>query len=192
MKSNRFLFQLAPSVLRTDENGSGLLPTITTQEIEHPKAELTKTGRRATKDKRDSHSVGVADTIALLPTPIAGTGTWQWNGSRTKKTLTLAGMIPTLKASDGLRGRAQGNERGRGADVNDVLAMLPTPTTRDWKGTRKPETLAAAGRTVTNSLEDALVGTNRGYKLQPAFAAWMMGYPENYTELPFQNGEKKV
>lgn len=177
MKSNRFVFQLAPSVRRTKEKESGLLPTINTS---------------------DRHDANLK------------------NGHDQKK----------------------GYLRGE-------IAMLPTPTTRDWKGARKPETLAAAGRTASNSLEDSLVamlqtpsatciherseesmqkrikwrastgrksippgnlaeqiamggvqdmryGKKGGYKLQPAFAAWMMGFPENWTESAFQSGEKKA
>jgi len=52
----------------TRGNGSLLLPTITTQEVEHKKLNLTETGRRLTKDATDSHSVGLMDRIAMLPT----------------------------------------------------------------------------------------------------------------------------
>jgi len=47
----------------------GLLPTITGQETEHPQAELTETGRRKTKDKKNSHSLNIADRVAMLLTP---------------------------------------------------------------------------------------------------------------------------
>lgn len=43
-------------------------PTPTTQEAEHPKTELTTTGRRLTKDGNNSHSIGLADKV-LWPTP---------------------------------------------------------------------------------------------------------------------------
>ena len=102
------------------------------------------------------------------------------------------GLLPTTDANNGRRG-ARKNQNGHQVTLEDALAkLLPTPTTRDWKGARKPETLAKAGRTMSNTLEDSLVGTDRGMKLQPSFAAWMMGFPQNWTELPFRNGEKKV
>jgi hypothetical protein len=74
---------------------------------------------------------------------------------------------------------------GRKTDyLSRQIAMLPTPATRDYKGARKPETLALTGRNPdTNSLEDCLVGKNTGMKLQPAFVEWMMGYPDGWTEL---------
>jgi hypothetical protein len=67
-KFNRSLYQLSPSTRRTGGIGSGLLPTATTQETEHPQAELTKTGRRKAANG-NSHSMGLADKVAMLPTP---------------------------------------------------------------------------------------------------------------------------
>ena len=45
----------------------GLLPTPTTQEIEHPEAKLTETGRRLSKDGKSSHSLNLADSVQMLP-----------------------------------------------------------------------------------------------------------------------------
>lgn len=65
-KSNRLLFQLSPSVRRTDEIGSGLLPTATTQEVEHPDAIYhPKTGRRIASNG-NTHSTGLADKTLLI------------------------------------------------------------------------------------------------------------------------------
>ncbi len=71
-KSGRLLFQLAPSMPRTDGTGCSLWPTATTQETEHPDAELTDTGRRASKDGNTSHSLGLADAVRMWPTPRDG------------------------------------------------------------------------------------------------------------------------
>ena len=54
-----------------------MFPTPTTQETEHPQAELTKTGRRKTKDGKDSHSLNLADTVRMFPTPTTMDGTNQ-------------------------------------------------------------------------------------------------------------------
>ena len=43
-------------------------PTPTTQEVEHPAAELTKTGRRKSRNGKSSHSLGLADSIKMWPT----------------------------------------------------------------------------------------------------------------------------
>lgn len=46
-----------------------MYPTPTTHEIEHPEAELTDSGWRKTKDGKDSHSLNLADTVKMWPTP---------------------------------------------------------------------------------------------------------------------------
>jgi hypothetical protein len=46
-------------------------PTPTTQETEHPKAEITQTGRRKAKNGKTSHSLGLADAVQKWPTPQA-------------------------------------------------------------------------------------------------------------------------
>lgn len=48
-----------------------LFPTPSTQEVEHPDAVLTESGRRVTKSGESSHSLGLADTVRLFPTPKA-------------------------------------------------------------------------------------------------------------------------
>jgi hypothetical protein len=71
MTQNGTLFQLHQLVRLTDETASLLLPTPTTQEVEHPNAELTKSGRRKSKDKTTSHSLGLADLVQMWPTMTA-------------------------------------------------------------------------------------------------------------------------
>jgi hypothetical protein len=61
--------------------------------------------------------------------------------------------------------------------------MLPTTATRDYKGTNSDEHLSK-DRGHHDQLPNALK-MNTGLKLQPAFAFWMMGYPEDWTLLPF-------
>ena len=74
---SHLLFQLAPSMPRTDATESGLWPTPTTQEIEHPDMQLSRTGRRLTKDKKNSHSLNLADSVKMWPTPRAA----EWKGT---------------------------------------------------------------------------------------------------------------
>ena len=125
--------------------------------------------------------------FGLLQTPnvIDATGRqYQYSqGNHNKKVICLPGQIAMLPTPRANKHSPQSRE-----DFTPNLAariqMLPTPATRDYKGARKPETLALTGRNPeTNSLEDALVGKNPGLKLQPAFVEWMMGYPDKWTEL---------
>ena len=52
-----------------NEKSHRMWPTPTTQEIEHPDAQLTETGRRLSKDGKNSHSLGLADQVKMWPTP---------------------------------------------------------------------------------------------------------------------------
>lgn len=55
-----------------------LWPTPLTIEVEHPDAPKTEKGRRITKEGKDGRSMGLADAVRMLPTPIS-------RDSRTKK-----------------------------------------------------------------------------------------------------------
>jgi len=132
--SNRLLFQLAPSMLRTEGTECGLSPTATT-------------GDRRSKNSKQQ---GINNVIeGLIPTPLQpGNG-----GTNGKKKMKF------------------------------VMGMIPTPATRDWKGS------ATQGRDTVDSLVERMAtkgecGEKTGLKLQPAFVEWMMGYPEKWTELP--------
>lgn len=61
--------------------------------------------------------------------------------------------------------------------------LIPTPTTRDYKGARSKEALKKAGRTETNSLPDAFSQDGKSSQLNPLFVEEMMGYPIGWTEL---------
>jgi len=61
--------------------------------------------------------------------------------------------------------------------------LWPTPTARDYKGGRKPETLAASGRGYSNSLNDALTTLGQHGKLNPTWVDWLMGFPLEWTAL---------
>jgi len=60
--------------------------------------------------------------------------------------------------------------------------MLPTPTARDYKGARKPETLKKAGRNENNSLPDKIAAYQKG-TLNPEWVEWLMGYPPGWTDI---------
>lgn len=58
--------------------------------------------------------------------------------------------------------------------------VWPTPAARDYKGAVHPDTLAAKGRTSTNSLPDAVRATSEG-SLNPDWVEWLMGFPVKWT-----------
>lgn len=72
MMQDGVLWELTMSEPLTNVSASGLWPTPTTQEIEHPNAKITKTGRRLSKNGITSHSLNLADKVKMTwPTPTA-------------------------------------------------------------------------------------------------------------------------
>jgi hypothetical protein len=70
-----------------------------------------------------------------------------------------------------------------------VVRMLPTPNAMDWNTARSPEALQAAKEQHGSALQDTLrQRAGQGSQLNPRFVAEMMGFPVNWTELPFQSG----
>jgi hypothetical protein len=69
----------------------------------------------------------------------------------------------------------------RTADIAaGLLEFLPTPMVSDWRGSK-------VKRKGNTQLTETLGISSQ---LNPRFVAEMMGFPPNWTELPFQSGEK--
>ena len=72
-----------------------------------------------------------------------------------------------------------------------VLIMLPTPTARDYKGSASMESIQRRKRNhLTNNLSDVYAQHGKTSQLNPRFVAEMMGFPVDWTVLPFFNGGK--
>jgi hypothetical protein len=137
-----------------------LLPTPTMFDYNTPRS--AEAWERAKEKHGDALQVPLKQLAAngMLPTPIAG----DWKGQR---------------RADGTASMLSGKAS---------LGMLPTPTaTSDPKGgctrpdpTRQRDTLAHAMHDPTHG---------KTSQLNPRFVAEMMGFPVNWTELPFQSGE---
>jgi len=65
--------------------------------------------------------------------------------------------------------------------------MLPTPTCQDAKQKEN----SPSQQHKINELSIAVAGGSNS-QLNPRFVAEMMGFPVDWTELPFQSGEKKA
>ncbi len=63
---------------------------------------------------------------------------------------------------------------------------MPTPTTRDYKGSRSPEAMKKSGRNPdTNNLPDSVVhavSDPSNYRLNPLFVTEMMGFPKTWLD----------
>lgn len=87
-------------------------------------------------------------------------------------------------------------------DAAMFYGLLPTPTKRDWKGSRtltNGKNITTKGQDMGLDLEQTCRiingipgGTSKTSQLNPLFVAEMMGFPPNWTISPFQNGENKV
>ena len=105
-------------------------------------------------------------------TPLAASGTLETSGAR-------------VDARDGEREK---NPNGL-TDFLDFHGLLPTPTARDWKGAPTLEHFARKGKNPQQgSLPDFFAQAGRSFQLNPLFVAEMMGFPVNWTVLPFLPG----
>ena len=182
-KSNVLLFQLQASVLgiKGKESGSSekMYPTPTTQEIEHPNMVLNDKGtRRMTKDGKDSHSLNLADTVKMYPTPSASCQMDVVAPPDTVNQNSKGWSVTRLKTGTKF-----------GAKLNDVInkldheGMYPTPLSRDWKDMgHNPLTCKSPRRDKTIPTE-VLKDNIHGGKLNPNFVEFLMGYPTNWTKI---------
>ena len=182
-KYNRLYCQLAVSTPRTGEIGSGLLPTVTTQEPE-TECEMTESGRRITTDGTDSHSLnlGRMAKMGLIKTPT------KMDGEVTSK------LFPTPKAREAPDAPSERNRNTPSMEAQAKMGMLPTPAMRDYKGGNSMEHLTRKDKSEGNSHQDQLpnaikLQTGQTGQLSPHFVLEMMGFPPDWTELPFLSGE---
>lgn len=74
-------------------------------------------------------------------------------------------------------------------DFLDFHGLLPTPTARDWKGAPTLENFERKGKNPRQgSLPDFFAQAGRSFQLNPLFVTEMMGFPVNWTVLPFLPG----
>jgi hypothetical protein len=114
------------------------------------------------------------------------------------------GLLPTVKTLDHHKQRkldANGENRSQttgtkyGVHLTQMAkaGLLPTPNACDWNTARSPEALARAKEKHGSALQDTLrQRAGQGSQLNPRFVAEMMGFPVNWTELPFLSGEQKA
>jgi len=185
---------------------SGLLPTPAAMDHNSPK----NLRKDAKVSQNGFHSMSLTHFMAegLLPTPTAndtmspqegriivknGRYVKKNKGTGTEygpKLVDIAGLLPTPAAVDWKQTTLCESQRNRSSLPGLIVKnFLPTPATRDYKGARSTEALQAAGRSETNSLPDYFHQTGKTSQLNPRFVMEMMGFPPDWTELPFLNGE---
>ena len=190
-KSGRLYFQLVPSTLPTEETESGLLPTPMTADGSRGaiigKNDVFVTTKNGTPRKINQNgqngSVGLARyaIMGLLPTPTA---------------CDIEGGVTNPIQISQRNGRWINTRKGTGtefgAKLRDVAGLLPTPTAQCEKGGRSGDKPRAGKNPLKNNLGDAInyiEQTSKSSQLNPRFVMEMMGFPPDWTELPFLSGE---
>jgi len=173
---NRSFFQLAVSVLPTEEIESGLLPTITTE-----------TGRKSDFKQGGKSMFTALNEKGMLPTPTA----YDYNTPRSQEAWDKA----KEKHGDALQNPLK---------QMAAFGMLPTPTTKNVSGgavqvNKNGKRENKGGTEFSAQLHDLaksqmLPGQDagRGSQLSPLFVEEMMGFPKNWSASPFQNGDEKA
>lgn len=178
-KSHRFYFQLVPLTHHTGGTEYGLLPTPTVSDIEggDTNTVIQKKGRlvRVSKNTGTEFGAKIQHVAKLLPTPQAIDG---------------IGPGRNLRMKTGKRNpETYGSWRG---DLKDyaVLDMLPTPTARDYRSPHAENSEAfmerlshSRGVNLVEHLQRKMDGKTS--QLNPQFVLEMMGYPADWTLLPF-------
>lgn len=163
--SNRLIFRLAVSEHHTEENASGLLPTVQTQGLKRCK----------TKGKTEFLPLDLLPTPTALDKAGGRINRSPSPGAAQRSTLALAarkGLLPTPCAKEATKYTKTFNpnsQMGKGLTALACSEMLPTPAVR----------------------KKTIGGTSQ---LNPLYVEEMMGFPLMWTTLPFlsPDGDKKA
>ena len=171
-KCSRFYFQLVPSTLHTDEIGFGLLATPNTGG--RGERELNENGENInSKGVRFGASLLQVSRAGMLLTPTAMDST---NATATmKSTQVKEGSMHSVTLTRAM-----------------AMGMLPTPVVSDMNAGRRGNAPRDGHNPMTNSLKDAvnfIEETSKCSHLSPQFVMEMMGFPTDWTLLPFLSGE---
>lgn len=176
-KYNRLYFQLVAKTPPIKESEFGLLPTPRAMEvIEHP---MKQAARLKDRTGNKLNNLSSAAKYGMLPTPT-----------------TMDNMAPKTDKAIIKEMTITRPGRTQLSNLRDVVArqMMPTPSTRDYKGTNGEEHMEnGTGRKHLDQLPNRLKFQHGiDGQLNPRFVAEMMGFPPNWTELPFLSGETKA
>ena len=196
-KYNRYYFQLVPSVRHIEEIEYGLLPTPQVMDI--------RTDTRKPQDRSEAANRGGCSNLrewtanGMLPTPRAAAAAGNTSNNRNKGNLEDAiakMMLPTPQQRDWNKPENPKDYQKRkelwskkGINLQLTLPqyiqnnLLPTPQAQEGEkitGTENQDSLTKRARLMTGQTS----------QLNPLFVEEMMGFPLNWTALPFQSGGK--
>jgi hypothetical protein len=149
----------------------GMLPTPTASDVEggvsNPNQISHKNGRfvRTSNNTGTEFGAKLRDVVGMLPTPTAMDST---NATATmKSTQVKEGSMHSVTLNRAM-----------------AMGMLPTPQAQDHKPGPNQGQNSIGRMTRRGEFSDG-----KASQLNPRFVAEMMGFPPNWTELPFLSGE---
>ena len=192
---SRFYCQLFPSMHHTAEIEFGLLPTITASFGERGGNLNPQSNHDTEKAMRDA----IPKMMGLLPTITASmgepkNGNWLHNRNtddscQKYRELYQKGMLPTPTAMDSTNATAnmKSTQVKEGSMHSMTLSrLLCTPTAQASRG----NTSDKRGKgNLTDQIAEMELTTSKTSHLSPQFVMEMMGFPTDWTLLPFLNGE---
>lgn len=194
--SNRLLFRLVPSERRTEETVSSLLPTVQTQGLkvcnENGKTTFYPVGLLPTPMASDATTGAIIGKNDQFATTRNGTPK-KINQNGQNGSVGLARMVrllptPNAREADKYSKKYNPNSQmGTALTAMAVNGMLPTPTASCYNtGTPADR---KDGKTRKSQLNHLIARkTDHASQLNPLFVAEMMGFPPDWTVLPFQSG----
>jgi hypothetical protein len=191
-KYGRSYFQLVVSTLPTEGIGFGLLPTATANAWKGAR-ELNENGENISQSGQ-KYGVRIEQLAkaGLLPTPNTMDTLPPKDGDVNPKSWEAYGMLPTPR----VKGHGNSHQRVKQGKIDDLTTMaknglLPTPAMSNYKGASSTEALEKRGRLKdkADNLADQFAQPGKSSQLNPQFVLEMMGFPEDWTLLPFLNGE---
>src|SRR5690606_31800028 len=169
---HRFYFQVVPSMLPTEVTGYGLLLTPMATTISETQEQFAaRMNSKRKNDRKNGYPNLEAQIKGLLPTP---------------QVFDAKGTF--------LKGKEyNGNNKHSEKLGQAIVRLLPTPTaTSDPKGVCTRPNVKRQNDTLACSIHGLQGETGKTSQLNPRFVGEMMGFPVNWTELPFLNGETKA
>ena len=165
IKPSHLLFQLAPSMPRTDATESGLWATPRTTDGTGGPRKLDEKGRRISQSNpKLVFGANLADQVRMWPMPIATDGSKCPTGSLAK---VIEAGHPYLNKD--------------GTPIAHKKDWWSTPTTSDSKGAPKNR-FAGAEHSHGNLSEQVRDAPSSG-QLNPQWVEWVMGFPTGWTDL---------
>jgi hypothetical protein len=197
IKSRPLLYLRARSTPHIVESEYGLLPTPMAQSRETTPEQTIERQKKYGGKTRAMYLENFA-VMGMLPTPQASdfVSTVQTNNYSLRHIEHQTGwakrLLPTPTAGEHKANKTYDKRYQAKSGLTAMAAngMLPTPTASDqYNGT---PILSENYPRETDLKHYISQQIGKASQLSPRFVAEMMGFPSNWTELPFQSGETKV